>query len=150
MKPYKKATNKHLGELLVERGVIDKDQVSMAIAYQKEKGGLFGEVLVALKFATEEDIAQALTAQYGFPYLPLNNYEIDGEVIKAVPENVCRQFCLIPIDKIGKSLSLAMADPLNVHAAEDVELITGCAVQTFVSTGTDIKEAINRYYGKSE
>jgi len=149
MKPYKKTTNKHLGELLVERGVIDKEQVTMAVTYQKEKGGLFGEVLVELKFATEEDIAQALTAQYGFPYLPLSNYEIDEEVIKAVPENVCRQFCLIPIDKIGKSLSLAMADPLNVHAAEDVELITGCTVQTFVGTATDIKEAVNKYY-KSE
>ncbi|OGX27267.1 MAG: hypothetical protein A2787_06850 [Omnitrophica WOR_2 bacterium RIFCSPHIGHO2_01_FULL_48_9] len=146
MKPFKKATNKHLGELLVERGVVDKDQLSMGLAYQKEKGGLFGEVLVELKFATEEDIAQALTAQYGFPYLPLINYEIDPEVINAVPENVCRQFCLIPIDKIGKSLSLAMADPLNVHAVEDVELITGCAVQTFVSTASDIRESINKYY----
>ena len=126
MKPFKKTTNKHLGELLVERGVIDAEQVTMALAFQKEKGMLFGEVLVELKFATEEDIAQALTAQYGFPYLPLLNYEIDQEVINAVPENVCRQFCLIPIDKIGKSLSLAMADPLNVHAVEDVELITGC------------------------
>ena len=120
---------------MVERGVIDKDQLSMGLAYQKEKGGLFGEILVELKFATEEDIAQALTAQYGFPYLPLINYEIDPEVINSVPENVCRQFCLLPIDKIGKSLSLAMADPLNVHAVEDVELITGCAVQTFVKYG---------------
>ncbi len=146
MKPFKKATNKPLGELLVERGVIDNEQVNMALAYQKEKGMLFGEVLVDLKFATEEDIAQALTAQYGFPYLPLSNYEIDMEIINAVPENVCRQFCLIPIDKIGKSLSLAMADPLNVHAVEDVELITGCAVQTFVSTASDIREAIDKYY----
>ena len=148
MKPFKKATNKHLGELLVERGVIDNEQVSMALAYQKEKGMLFGEVLVELKFATEEDIAQALTAQYGFPYLPLLNYEIDQEVINSVPEHVCRQFCLIPIDKIGKSLSLAMADPLNVHAAEDIELITGCTVQTFVSTASDIREAIEKYYKK--
>ena len=146
MKPFKKATNKHLGELLVERGVIDNEQVGMALTFQKEKGMLFGEVLVELKFATEEDIAQALTAQYGFPYLPLLNYEIDPDVTHSVPENVCRQFCLIPIDKIGKSLSLAMADPLNVHAVEDVELITGCMVQTFVSTASDIREAIEKYY----
>jgi len=110
MKNYKRATNKHLGELLVERGVIDREQVAMAMAYQNEKGGLFGEILVELKFATEEDIAQALTCQYGFPYLPLANYEIDQEVINSVPENVCRQFCLIPIDKIGKSLTLAMSN----------------------------------------
>ena len=128
MKNYKRTSTKHLGELLVERGIIDSDQVAMAIAYQKEKGGLLGEVLVELRFATEEDIAQALTCQYGFPYLPLSNYEIDPEVIDAVPENVCRQFCLIPIDKIGKSLTLAMADPLNVQAIEDVELLTTCTV----------------------
>lgn len=146
MKNFKRASNKQLGEVLVERGVIDNEQVLMAVAYQKEKGGLFGEVLVQLKFATEEDIAQALTCQYGFPYLPLANYEIDREVINTIPENVCRQFCLIPVDKIGKSLTLAMADPLNQNAIEDVELITGCTVQAFVSTASDIKEAIARYH----
>src|SRR6185503_12906019 len=105
-------------------------------------------VLVELRFATEKDIAQALTAQYGFPYLPLSNYEIDQEVIDTVPENICRKFCLIPIDRIGKSLTLAMANPLNVQAAEDVELITGCTVQVFVSTSTEVKETLNKYYKK--
>ena len=146
MKNYKRTSNKQLGELLVERGIIDREQVAMAITYQKEKGGLLGEVLVELKFATEEDIAQALTCQYGFPYLPLASYEIDQEVINAVPENVCRQFCLIPIDKIGKSLTLAMANPLNLTAVEDVELISGCTIQMFVSTASDIREAIDKYY----
>ena len=149
MKHFKKTTNKHLGELLIERGIINRDQLNLAIDKQKERGGLLGEVLVDLKFATEKDIAQALTSQYGFPYLPLSNYDIDPDVIRSVPENVCRQFCLIPIDKIGKSLTLAMANPLNVQAAEDVELITGCTVQTFVSTSTDIKQAIEKYYKSS-
>ena len=146
MGQYKKVTNKQLGELLVERGIISREQLAMALTYQQEKGGLIGEVLVELKFAPEEDIAQSLTCQYGFPYLPLANYEIDQEVVRAVPENVCRQFCLIPIDKIGKSLTLAMANPLNIQAIEDVELVAGCTVQTFVSTTTDIKKAIAKYY----
>ena len=146
MKHFKKTTNKHLGELLIERGVINHDQLKISIEHQKKHGGLLGEVLVSLNFATEKDIAQALTAQYGFPYLPLSNYEIDPAVVSSVPENVCRQFCLIPIDKIGKSLTLAMANPLNVQAAEDVELITGCSVQAFVSTSTDIKQSIDKYY----
>ena len=146
MAHYRKVTNKHLGELLVERGVVNHEQLGMAIAFQKEKGGLLGEALVQLKFATEEDIAQALTCQYGFPYLPLSNYEIDQDVINTVPENVCKQFCLIPIDKIGKSLTLAMANPLNTRAIEDIELLTGCNVQTFVSTTSDLKEAINKYF----
>jgi type IV pilus assembly protein PilB len=146
MKHFRKTTNKHLGELLVERGILTRQQVQEAVDHQKTNGGLFGEVLVKLGYATEENIAQALTTQYGFPYLPLANYEIDVEVIKTVPENVCRQFCLIPIDKIGKSLTLAMSNPLNVQAAEDVELITGCTVQAFVATATDIKSSINKYY----
>jgi type IV pilus assembly protein PilB len=146
MKHFRKTTNKHLGELLVERGILTRQQVQEAVDHQKTSGGLFGEVLVKLGYATEENIAQALTTQYGFPYLPLANYEIDSEVIKTVPENVCRQFCLIPIDKIGKSLTLAMSNPLNVQAAEDVELITGCTVQAFVATATDIKSSINKYY----
>lgn len=150
MRNFKRTSNKHLGELLVERGVLDQEQVAMAMAYQKEKGGLFGEILVELKFATEEDIAQALTCQYGFPYLPLANYEIDQDVLDSVPANVCRQFCLIPIDKIGKSLTLAMADPLNVNAIEDVELISKCSVQTFVATGSDVREAIRKYYGDKD
>lgn len=146
MKQFKKTTNKQLGELLLERGIITQDQLKIAIDHQKANKGLLGEVLVDLSFATETDIAQALTSQYGFPYLPLSNYEIDPEVIKSVPEHICRQFCLIPIDKIGKSLTLAMSNPLNVQAAEDVELITGCAVQAFVSTATEIKLSIEKYY----
>ncbi len=148
MSSYKKVINKHLGELLIERGVINRDQLQMAIEHQKQNGGLIGEVLVSLKFASEEDIAQALTCQYGFPYLPLANYEIEPEVIKSVPENICRQFCLIPIDKIGKSLTLAMANPLNIQAIEDVEMMTGCTIQTFVGTAADIRNAIGKYYSK--
>ncbi len=146
MPPLKRITNKQLGELLIERGIIDRKDLDKALMLQKENGGLIGEVLVELGFAKEEDIAQALTCQYGFPYLPLKNYEIDSEIIKSIPENVAKQYCLIPIDKIGKSLTLSMSNPLNVQAIEDVEMITGCAVQTFVSTSSDIREAIVRYY----
>jgi type IV pilus assembly protein PilB len=145
-----RTSNKHLGELLIERGVISRSQLEEALAYQKEHlGVLFGESLVKMGYATEEDIAQALTCQYGFPYLPLANYEIEREILDAVPANFCEQFCLIPIDKIGKSLTLAMANPLNVKAVEDVELITGCSVQAFVSTARDIRNAIQRYYGST-
>lgn len=131
---------------MVERGVITHGQLQKAVEYQQDNGGLFGEVLVELKFATEKDIAQALTAQYGFPYLPLANYEIDTDVIKAVPVEICRKLCIIPIDKIGKSLTLAMSNPLNINATEEIEQLTGCSVQAFVSTATDIKQSIEKYY----
>ncbi len=148
MRHFKRTTTKQLGELLIERGVISHDQLNLSREYQDRHGGLLGEILVGMKFATEKDIAQALTCQYGFPYLPLANYEIDPEVINSVPESVCRKFCLIPIDKIGKSLTLAMSNPLNFQAMEDVELLTGCSVQTFVSTAAEIKQSIDKYYSK--
>lgn len=146
MKYFKRASKKPLGELLIEQGIITRDHLTAAMMHQKEHQGLLGEILVELKLATEKDIAKALTCQYGFPYLPLANYEIDAETLEAIPENLCRQFCLIPIDKIGKSLTVAMANPLNAQAAEDIELLTGCTVQMFVSTSSDIIESINKYY----
>ncbi len=146
MKQFKRTSTKQIGQLLIEKGALSHDQLNLALAKQKEMGGLLGEVLVEMNFVTERDIAQVLTSQYGFPYLPLANYEIDDEVIKSVPENICRQFCLIPIDKIGKSLTLAMSNPLNIQAAEDVEILTGCTIQTFVSTTTEIKQSIEKYY----
>lgn len=148
MSPIKRVISKQLGELLLERGIINKQELEKTLGIQKEKGGLLGQILVALGFATEEEIAQAITAQYGFPYLPLNNYDIDPEIVKLIPENVAKQYCLIGIDKIGQAMTIVMADPLNIQAVEDIELITNCKVQTFVSTATDIKEAINRYYPK--
>ncbi len=149
MKNFRKTINKQLGEILVERGIINRAKLDQALLYQKENACLFGEALVALTFATEEDIVQALTCQYGFPYLPLSNYEIAPEVISAVSVQVCRQYCLIPIDKIGRSLTLAMANPLSVQAIEDVELVSNCSVQVFVSTAADIKSSIKRYYETS-
>jgi len=142
----RRVIHKQLGELLIERKIITQQQLDKAIAVQKQNGGLLGEILVELGFAKEEDIAQALTAQYGFPYLPLSNYEINPEIIKLIPLRVAKQYILIPIDKIGNNITLAMSNPLNTQAIEDVEILTGCNVQTFVSTSSDIKRAIEKYY----
>jgi type IV pilus assembly protein PilB len=145
--PPKRLISKQLGELLLDRRIITQQQLQKALSIQKEKGGLLGNILVLLSYATEEQIAQALTTQFGFPYLPLKNYEVDETIVKLVPKNVAVQYNLIAVDKIGNSLTIAMSDPLNFHAIEDVELITNCKVQVFVSTQTDIKESIKRYYG---
>lgn len=137
-----------MGELLRERGIINEAQLEKALKIQREKGGLIGQILVMLGYAKEEEIAQALTVQYGFPYLPLENYEINSDAIKLIPENVAMQYNLIAIDKIGDLMTIAMSNPLNVQAVEDIELITKCKVQVFVSTMTDISNAIKKYYGK--
>lgn len=148
--PPRKIINKKLGELLIERGIINQAQLDKGLGVQKEKGGLIGEILVELGYAKEEDIAQALTAEYGFPYLPLNNYEINPETISIIPARVARQYFLIPIDKIGNNLTIAMSNPLNVQAIEDVEVLCGCNIQTFVATSSDIKKAIEKYYKGKE
>jgi type IV pilus assembly protein PilB len=148
MPPIKRIVTKQLGELLVERGVIDHVQLAKALKVQKEKGGLIGQILVLLGFAKEEEIAQALTVQYGFPYLPLECYDINAEAIKLIPRNVAIQYNLIAIDKIGDLLTIAMSNPLNFQAVEDIEMLTKCKVQVFVSTMTDITNSIEKHYKK--
>ena len=145
----KRVTHKKLGELLVERKVITAGQLEKGLIVQQGKGGLLGEILVELGFCNEEAIAQVLTVQYGFPFLLLSNYEVDTEVLKMIPENVARQFVLIPIDRVGGTLTVAMSNPLNQQAIEDLEMVTGCDILVFVSTTTEIRKAIDSYYKKN-
>ncbi len=142
--------NKQLGKLLLDRGIINQCQLDQALKIQRDQGGLIGVILVKLGFAGEEDIAQSLTAQYGFPYLPLSNYDVSPEITGIIPGRVASQYLLVPIDKIGNNLTLAMSNPLDIRAIEDVELLSGCSVQAFVSTLSDIKRAIDKYYKNKE
>lgn len=142
----KRVITKRLGEILLERGVINHAQLQTALAHQKQHGGLLGQIFVDSGLVTEQEVALALTAQYGFPFLPLDNYEIEEGITKLIPEQVARQYCLIPVDRIGNALTVAMADPSNVQAVDDIEMLTSCIIQTFVSTPSDIRNAIDRYY----
>lgn len=148
MAPMRRVVSKLLGELLLERGIINQAQLEKALTIQREKGGLIGQILVGLGYVSEEAIAQALTVQYGFPYLPLESYDITPDVIKLIPENVASQYNLIAVDKIEDLVTVAMSNPLNIQAIEDVEMITKCKVQVFVSTMTDVNNAIGKYYIK--
>ncbi len=145
-----KAINKKLGELLIERGIINQGQLNTALGFQKDKGGLIGEILVELGFIKEEEIAHALTVQYGFPYLSLSNYDISPEVVDLIPVRVAKQYFLMPIDRVENNLTIAMSNPLNVSAIEDVEFLSGCSVQVFVTTSSEIKKAIEKYYSDKE
>ncbi len=146
----RKINNKQLGELLLDQGIISQEQLDQALSLQRDKGGLIGEILVELGYVKEDDIAQSLTAQYGFPYLSLGNYDISPEITNIIPCMLARQYLLVPIDKIGNNLTLAMSNPLNMQAIDDVELLSGCSVQAFVSTSSDIKKAIEKYYKNRE
>ena len=149
MAQARRLITKLLGELLLEKGIINQAQLDQGLKIQKEKGGLIGQIFVMLGYVKEEEIAQALTAQYGFPYLPLESYEINADMIKLIPENVAKQYNLIAIDKIGNLLTVSMSNPLNIQAAEDIEMLSGCKIQVFISTMTDITNAIKKYYGKT-
>jgi len=149
MAQARRLITKQLGELLIEKGIINQAQLDKAQKIQKEKGGLIGQIFVMLGYVKEEEIAQVLTVQYGFPYLPLESYEISADMIKLIPENVAKQYNLIAIDKIGSLLTISMSNPLNIQAAEDIEMLSGCKVQVFISTMTDITNAIKKYYGKA-
>ena len=147
--PLRRIITKPLGELLIELGIITRANLELALQAQKEKGGLIGEILVEMGCAKEEDIAQVLTVQYGFPYLPLSNYDISPEIIRLIPAKVAQGYTLIPIDKIGSNLTLAMSNPLNTTAIEEVEALCGCNVQVFIATMSDVKNAIAKYYKQS-
>jgi len=146
MPALKRVVSKQIGEILKESGIITEAQLKQGLEAQKEKGGLIGEILVALGYATEEQIAQALTIQYGFPYLPLDNYEIDREIIKIIPVDIARKYGVIPLDRIGATITVAMVNPLNITALEELEKITDCAVQPFVTTSTSFQNALKKYY----
>ena len=135
-------------ELLFEKGVITEVQLERALKIQREKGGLIGQILVMLGYVKEEEIAQVLTIQYGFPYLPLESYEISSDAIKLIPENVAKQYNLIAVDKIGNMLTIAMSNPLNTQAIEDIETLSGCKIQVFISTMSDVSNAIKKFYFK--
>jgi type IV pilus assembly protein PilB len=141
-----KKTEKPLGQILVERGVITLEQLQLALASQDKEGGLIGEVIVKLGFAKEEEIAHCLSLQFGFPYLPLENYEVSKEIVNLIPKNVAAHYCLVTLDKIGATLTIAIANPLNVQAIEDLEDLTHCDIQIFVSTPSDIRKAIDKFY----
>ena len=143
----KKILAKQLGELLIECKLISRENLEAALQIQTEKSGvLIGQVLVQMGLITEEAIAQALTAQYGFPYLPLSGYEIDADVAKIIPEYVAKQYCLIAVDRVVSVITLAMSNPLNSQAIEDIEMMTHFKVQIFVTTSSDVNEAIKRCY----
>jgi len=148
VKYFKKKIGKPLGQLLIEGGVIAKKQLDKALDLQKKEGGLIGEVIVSLGFAREEEIAYALSLQYGFPYLPLQSYDIPKVLLGIIPKQVASQYCLIPIDKIGNTLTVAMSNPLNPQALDDIEYLSKCEIQIFVATSSDIRTAIEEFYSE--
>ncbi len=139
-----------LGELLLREKLISEEQLSKAIEAQKEGGGRLGYNLTALGFVTEQELSQFLSTQYGIPVVDLSSREIDADVIQLIPEEVSRKYHIIPISRTGSTLVIAMSDPSNIFAIDDIKFLTGYNVEPLVASDEAIKNAIDEYYGSSD
>lgn len=149
MSPEKRLIDQKLGEILVSRGLVTPQQVEEALGIQKNDGALIGEILVRLKYVTEEAIAWALTVQYGFPYLPLGGYEADPAVGALIPRDFSECHAVVAIDRLGSVLTIAMANPLDADVIRELETVTGCKIQIFISTLREVQEMSARAYRRA-
>ena len=142
---------KRLGEILVEEGLIDVYQLQSALAHQKQWGGKLGQILVKLGFLTEEELLGFLSHYFKIPYVNLKKVLIPPSIIKLVPEEVARKYNVLPLavkEEIGrKNLYLAMADPTNVVAIDELEFALGMPIRPILASDNMIAEAIEYYYG---
>lgn len=143
---FSRKTDEKIGEILLKEGVISKNQLQEALERQNADGGLIGEVMIKLGFVTDRDIAVAVISQYGFPFMPLESYSIDESTIKLIPGELARKHRTIPLDLIGDVLVVAMANPLDEEAIEEIEKITGKKVKTFISVISAIADALDKIY----
>lgn len=139
-----------LGDILIREGLITDEQLQEALNYQAKEGGRLGSALVHLDFLSEEDITEVLSNQFGVPSVNLNSFDIEESVLKLIPAEVARKYLLIPISRTGASLTIAMADPSNVFAQDDIKFMTGYHVEPVVASEMSIKSAIERYFGSGK
>ena len=125
-----------LGELLIKAGLISQDQLKEALRVQKDTGAKLGETIINLGFCAEEDITECLSQQFGVPSINLAHFEIDDSVIKLLPSEVARKYNISPVNKTGATITIAMADPTNVFAMDDIKFMTGYNVEPVVASET--------------
>jgi len=138
-----------LGELLIKANLITQDQLKDALKHQKDKGAKLGETLINLGFVSEEDITECLSQQFGVPSINLAHFDIDPGVIKLIPADVARKYNILPVNKTGATITIAMADPTNVFAMDDIKFMTGYNVEPVVASELGIKNSIDTYYGST-
>src|SRR5262245_16743307 len=138
--------SRRLGDLLVREGLIDNEQLARALQEQKGSNDKLGGILVKLNFVTEEKLIAFLSRQYGIQSITLSQLDVDPEVLKLVPEQIARKYEVLPIKRQGNQLTLAMGDPTNVFALDDVAFMTNLQVVPVVASQAAIRAAIDRSY----
>lgn len=138
-----------LGDLLLKAQLITQDQLNKALEEQRSLGGRLGEVLLRLGYVSEEDIIECLSHQFGVPSINLRHFEIDEAVAKLVPVDLLRKYNVVPVNKTGATLTVAMADPTNIFAMDEITFMTGYRVEPVVASEEAIRAAIDRHFGSS-
>ncbi|OEU48166.1 MAG: type IV-A pilus assembly ATPase PilB [Desulfuromonadales bacterium C00003096] len=142
-------TSNRLGELLVRNELINDQQLHDALEDQKSQGGRLGSSLIKLGFVKEEQLSAFLSKQYGVPSINLAEFEIDADVIRQIPPEVAQKYQIVPVNRAGSTLIVAMNDPSNIFAIDDIKFMTGFNVEVVVATESSIKTAIDQYYDQS-
>ena len=130
--------SQRLGDLLVREKVISSQQLEVALKNQKDTGGRLGSILVKLGYLSDEDVTNFLSRQYGVPAINLNYFEIDASVVKLVPYETAKRYQVLPLSRVGASLTIAMVDPTNVFAMDDIKFMTGFNIEPVVASETSI------------
>src|ERR1041384_2252980 len=135
-----------IGELLLKEKRITAEQLQEALTYQKANGGKLGFNLVKLNFVKDEEITALLSKQYGVPSINLAQFEIDPAIIKLLPAETVQKYQILPLSRSGATLTIAITDPTNVFAMDDIKFMTGYNVEPVVASETAVLDAITRYY----
>ena len=136
-----------LGELLIKRNYITPEQLKRASDEQKMKGGRLESNLVRLGYIKEDELLSFLSAQYRVPSVKISKMEINPNVIKLIPSSLSKKYFIVPINRMGPKLTLAMADPSNIVVIDEIKFMTGFNVEPVVASETEIIDAIKKYYG---
>ncbi len=142
-------TNAKLGDLLLKSGKVTPEQLQKALALQKEQGGRIGTSLVKLGVLTDNQLVEFLSQHFGVPSISLEGVKIDETVIKVIPADVARKYTILPIAKTGAKVTIAMIDPTNVFAMDDIKFMTGYNVEPVVASESSLRAAIDKYYGST-
>ena len=138
-----------IGELLLKEKRITPEQLQEALNYQRQNGGKLGYNLIKLGYVKDEEITALLSKQYGVPSIALTQFEIDPSVVKLVPAETAQKYQIVPLSRSGATLTIAMTDPTNVFAMDDIKFMTGNNVEPVVASETAVIDAITKYYGKA-
>ncbi|MGO9573614.1 MAG: type IV-A pilus assembly ATPase PilB [Terriglobales bacterium] len=142
--------SQRLGDLLVKEKVITQEQLEQATKLQKESHSRLASALVKLGFLSDEDVTNFLSRQYGVPAINLSYFEIDPAVVKLIPFETAKRYQILPLSRVGASLTIAMVDPTNVFAMDDIKFMTGFNIEPVVASESSIIEGIDKAYGTSK